>query len=98
VGGLGMAAGLCVGPDYCMAQATHGSAPDIAGKGIANPFAMITSAQMMLSWLGEKKRDPQAVQAAREIQEAAEAVLDDKSVVTPDLDGGNGAAIRRLLA
>ena len=54
VGGLGMAAGLCVGPDYCMAQATHGSAPDIAGKGIANPFAMITSAQMMLSWLGEK--------------------------------------------
>lgn len=54
VGGLGMAAGLCVGPDYCMAQATHGSAPDIAGKGIANPFAMIMSAQMMLSWLGEK--------------------------------------------
>lgn len=103
VGGLGMAAGLCVGPDYRMAQATHGSAPDIAGKGIANPFAMIMSAQMMLSWLGEKKRDPQAVQAAREIQEAAEAVLDDKSAVTPDLDGTAGTAemgraIRRLLA
>lgn len=92
VGGLGMAAGLCVGPDYCMVQATHGSAPDIAGKGIANPFAMIMSAQMMLSWLGEKKRDPQAVQAAREIQEAAEAVLDDKSAVTPDLDGTAGTA------
>ena len=41
VGGLGMAAGLCAGPKYCMAQATHGSAPDISGKGIANPFAMI---------------------------------------------------------
>ena len=54
VGGFGMAAGLCVGPDYCMAQATHGSAPDIAGKGIANPFAMIMSAQMILSWLGKK--------------------------------------------
>ena len=51
----------------------------------------------------QKKRDPQAVQAAREIQEAAEAVLDDKSAVTPDLDGTAGTAemgraIRRLLA
>lgn len=50
VGGLGMAPGLCVGPDYAMAQATHGSAPDIAGKNIANPFAMIESARMLLDW------------------------------------------------
>ena len=56
VGGLGMAPGLCVGPDYSMAQATHGSAPDIAGKNIANPYAMIMSGQMMASWLGEKKK------------------------------------------
>lgn len=64
---------------------------------------MIMSAQMMLSWLGEKKRDPQAVQAAREIQEAVEAVLVDRSAVTPDLGGTAGTAemgraIRRLLA
>ena len=44
VGGLGMAPGLCIGDgDVAMAQATHGSAPDIAGKGIANPYAMIES-------------------------------------------------------
>ena len=102
VGGLGMAAGLYVGPDYCMAQATHGSAPDIAGKGIANPFAMIMSAQMMLSWLS-KKNATRRPSRPRGIQEAAEAVLDDKSAVTPDLDGTAGTAemgraIRRLLA
>ncbi len=103
VGGLGMAAGLCVGPDYCMAQATHGSAPDIAGKGIANPFAMIMSAQMMLSWLGNKKGDGEAVEAANDIQKAAEDTLNDKSCVTPDLGGtastsGMGEAICRRLA
>jgi 3-isopropylmalate dehydrogenase len=49
VGGLGMAPGLSVGRgDIAMAQATHGSAPDIAGKGIANPYAMIESTRMLI--------------------------------------------------
>ena len=39
-----------------MAQATHGSAPDIAGKGIANPFAMIESTRMLIEWLGHDRR------------------------------------------
>lgn len=87
VGGLGMAAGLCAGPQYCMAQATHGSAPDIAGKGIANPFAMIKSAQMMLNWLAGRKQDASSLKAAAEMERAMEAVLSDKASVTPDLGG-----------
>ncbi|NLI91798.1 MAG: isocitrate/isopropylmalate dehydrogenase family protein [Peptococcaceae bacterium] len=87
VGGLGMAPGLCVGNKYVMAQATHGSAPDIAGKHIANPYAMIMSAQMMLSWLGNKKQDQGAIQAARDIELAIDKVLDDLQLVTPDLGG-----------
>jgi len=87
VGGLGMAPGLCVGPRYVMAQATHGSAPDIAGKHIANPYAMIISGQMMLNWLGEKKQDGAAVQAAADIEAAMAEVLTGKDGVTPDLGG-----------
>jgi 3-isopropylmalate dehydrogenase len=90
VGGLGMAPGLCSGPNYAMAQATHGSAPDIAGKDIANPYAMIMSGQMMLSWLGNKKQDPDAVKAANDIQLAVERVLEEMKAVTPDL-GGKGS-------
>ena len=87
VGGLGMAPGLCVGPEYCMAQATHGSAPDIAGKGIANPFAMVLSVQMLFLWLAEKKKDTEGIKAANEIRNAAEHILSDKSKITPDLGG-----------
>src|SRR5512138_1023644 len=61
VGGLGMAPGLCIGDgDIAMAQATHGSAPDIAGKGIANPYAMIESTRMLLAWLGHSRGRPEA--------------------------------------
>jgi 3-isopropylmalate dehydrogenase len=87
VGGLGMAPGLCVGPKFVMAQATHGSAPDIAGKQIANPYAMVVSGQMMLSWLGNKKQDAEAVKAAKDIGAAIDAVLTEKKDVTPDLGG-----------
>ncbi|WP_367337312.1 isocitrate/isopropylmalate dehydrogenase family protein [Aminivibrio sp.] len=90
VGGLGMAPGLCVGPRYAMAQATHGSAPDIAGKNIANPYAMIISAQMLLSWLGNSKGDNEAVQAAKDIEFAVAGVLSEKKCVTPDLGGTAG--------
>ncbi len=102
VGGLGMAAGLCAGPKYCMAQATHGSAPDIAGKGIANPFAIIKSAQMMLSWLGSRSGDKNTLQAAADVEQAIEKVLESKADVTPDLGGTAstqemGQAVCRLL-
>lgn len=102
VGGLGMAPGLNVGPEYAMAQATHGSAPDIAGKQIANPYAMIMSGQMLLLWLGEKKLDRDAVQAAINIRKGVEAVISRLETVTPDLDGsatteGMGEAICRTI-
>ncbi len=102
VGGLGMAPGLCSGPKYVMAQATHGSAPDIAGKNIANPYAMVMSGQMMLSWLGNKRQDPQAIKAAKDIQMAVEKVMNELKAVTPDLGGhgstsGMGEAICRAL-
>ncbi|MDR3592612.1 MAG: isocitrate/isopropylmalate family dehydrogenase [Negativicutes bacterium] len=87
VGGLGMAPGLCVGPRYVMAQATHGSAPDIAGRHIANPYAMIMSGQMMLQWLGMRQGDEQMVACARDIEAAIGKVLDELTDVTPDLGG-----------
>src|SRR6476619_530623 len=69
VGGLGMAPGLCIGEgNFAMAQATHGSAPDIAGKGIANPYAMIYSTRMLIEWLGNERKRPEAVAAAKDME------------------------------
>ncbi len=90
IGGLGLAPGLCVGPKYSMAQATHGSAPDIAGKDIANPYAMIMSGQMLLSWLANQKKDASGIQAADDIERAVQKVLYDKESITPDLGGTAG--------
>jgi 3-isopropylmalate dehydrogenase len=87
VGGLGLAPGLSAGPDRAMAQATHGSAPDIAGKGIANPYAMIISGQMLLAWLGRKHDEPRAIDAAGRIASACETVIAAGRAVTPDLGG-----------
>jgi 3-isopropylmalate dehydrogenase len=87
VGGLGLAPGLCVGERQAMAQATHGSAPDIAGRNIANPYAMIVSGQMLLAWLGRKHNEPKAVEAAQHIQHAVETVVLQGSHLTPDLGG-----------
>ncbi len=87
VGGLGLAAGLSAGPERAMAQATHGSAPDIAGKGVANPYAMIVSGQMLLDWLGHKHDEPRAVEAAQAMEGAVESVIREAKVLTPDLGG-----------
>ncbi|MDH5342673.1 MAG: isocitrate/isopropylmalate dehydrogenase family protein [Betaproteobacteria bacterium] len=87
VGGLGLAPGLSAGPTRAMAQATHGSAPDIAGKGIANPYAMIMSGQMLYEWLGHKHNEPKAVEAAALIERAVEAVIKEGKVLTGDLGG-----------
>ena len=87
VGGLGLAPGLCVGERRAMAQATHGSAPDIAGKGIANPFAMIMSGKMLLEWLGRKHNEPKAVEAAKLIEAAMDKVIAEAKHLTPDLGG-----------
>ena len=88
VGGLGMAPGLCIGEGrITMAQATHGSAPDIAGKGIANPFAMIDSTRMMIEWLGHDRGLPDAVAAAQIMEQAILSALRDPSTRTRDIKG-----------
>src|SRR2546429_851930 len=87
VGGLGLAPGLCVGERQAMAQATHGSAPDIAGRNVANPYAMIMSGQMLLAWLGRKRNEPGATAAAERIQAAVKAVIAGRKHLTRDLGG-----------
>ena len=83
VGGLGVAPGANIGPDCAMFEAVHGSAPDIAGKDIANPMAAILSAVMLLRYIGQP-------QPADRIEKALSHVLAEKRAVTPDLGGGGG--------
>jgi 3-isopropylmalate dehydrogenase len=90
VGGLGLAPGLCVGERQAMAQATHGSAPDIAGRNIANPYAMVVSGQMLLAWLGRKHNEPKANAAAQAIHAAVQTVIAEARHLTRDL-GGNAS-------
>jgi len=87
VGGLGLAPGLCVGERQAMAQATHGSAPDIAGRGIANPYAMTVSGQMLLAFLGRKRNEPKAVAAAGYMRAAIDKIVTEAKHLTPDLGG-----------
>jgi 3-isopropylmalate dehydrogenase len=99
VGGLGMAPGLCIGDgDVAMAQATHGSAPDIAGKGIANPYAMIESTRMMFEWLGHSRDNESAVKMARSMSRATTAALADADARTGDIRGkGNTATFTQAV-
>ena len=85
VGGLGLAPGLCVGERQAMAQATHGSAPDISGRNIANPYAMIMSGQMLMAWPGRKHKDAKASAAAELMQKAVTKVIAEGKHLTKDL-------------
>ena len=88
VGGLGMAPGLCIGEGaLAMAQATHGSAPDIAGKSIANPFAMIESTRMMIEWLGHNRGIAEALAAAALMEKGITKALSDPLTRTRDING-----------
>jgi isocitrate dehydrogenase (NAD+) len=80
VGGLGLIPGANIGWEYAVFEPVHGSAPDIAGKGLANPIAMILSGAMMLRHLGESA-------AAERVELAVDAVLGEAEVRTPDLGG-----------
>ena len=90
VGGLGLAPSADVGDAHGLFQAAHGSAPDIAGKGIANPLATILSAGMLLDWLGRRRDDRSTLRAAAWIEEAVATVLRDGSGLTRDLGGTVG--------
>jgi isocitrate dehydrogenase (NAD+) len=95
VGGLGLAPGANIGKDAAIFEAVHGSAPDIAGKGIANPAALLLAAVMMLEHLGMRDE-------AGRIRRSLDATIRENDDLTPDL-GGTGttdtfadALIRRL--
>lgn len=80
IGGLGVAQSANIGLNCAIFEAVHGSAPDIAGKGIANPTGLLRSACMMLNYIGEKE-------AAKNIENALFEVLKEGKVLTKDLKG-----------
>jgi isocitrate/isopropylmalate dehydrogenase len=86
-GSLGLAAALNVGDHHAAASAGHGSAPDIAGKGIANPTGIILSSAMLLDWLGQRHSNDAYCRAARAVEQAVDAVLSDRKTATRDLGG-----------
>jgi isocitrate dehydrogenase (NAD+) len=85
VGGLGVVPGANVGDKVAVFEAVHGTAPDIAGQGLANPLAVLLSACLMLDWMGQAK-------IARRIRESVEDVLAAGKVRTRDLGGTAGTA------
>jgi 3-isopropylmalate dehydrogenase len=89
-GSLGLAASINAGHEHALAQAQHGSAPDIAGKDVANPASLIGSAAMLLAWLGERRRDAELIKAADLIERALDKVIADPKLRTPDLGGPLG--------
>jgi isocitrate dehydrogenase (NAD+) len=92
VGGLGLAPGANIGTEAAIFEAVHGSAPDIAGKGVANPCALLLGAVQMLDHLGQPDN------AAR-LRNAIVATLEAKDSLTPDLGGeGNTMSFARAIA
>jgi isocitrate dehydrogenase (NAD+) len=85
VGGLGLVPGANLGADCAIFEAVHGSAPDIAGKNIANPTALLQSAILMLTHIGERE-------AAERVQAALERVYRAKEKLTRDVGGSVGTS------
>lgn len=89
-GSLGLAGSINAGSGHCMAQAQHGSAPDIAGQDKANPVSLILSAGLLLDWLGRRHRNDGFIRAAAIIEPALDTLLADPATRTLDLDGALG--------
>ncbi len=89
VGGLGLIPGANIGDDAALFEAVHGSAPDIAGKNLANPAAVIMAGVMMLNHLGE-------FEAAARVKTAIEKVVNEGKYVTPDLNPQSKAGTKEM--
>ncbi len=89
-GGLGLAGSVMAGDDQCVAQAQHGSAPDIAGQDRANPTSLILSAAMLLEWMAPRHNNPAFAEAARAITQAVDKTLENPATRTVDLGGRLG--------
>jgi 3-isopropylmalate dehydrogenase len=94
VGGMGMAPSGDIGDHHAVFQPAHGTAPDIAGKGIANPVAAILSAAMLLDWLGRRHDQPLLTRASQRIDAAVAHVLAEGKSLPPDQ--GGSASTREL--
>ena len=92
VGGLGLAPSADIGEWHGLFQASHGSAPDIAGEGVANPLATILSASMLLEWIGNREDDEAVSRAGGWIEAAVAAAIADGSALTRDLGGSAGTS------
>jgi 3-isopropylmalate dehydrogenase len=90
VGGLGLAPSAELGERHGLFQPSHGTAPQLAGKDLANPLATILSGAMMLDWLGERHHDSAATAAGRRVEAAVARVLAEGWTRTPDLGGKDG--------
>jgi 3-isopropylmalate dehydrogenase len=100
-GSLGLASSLNSGADHAMAQATHGTAPDIAGKNLANPFSLVSSIALLLAWHGRRKKLKDFETAAAAIESAVEAAVAAQET-TADIGGRlgtreTGAALAKRL-
>ncbi|MBT6220453.1 MAG: isocitrate/isopropylmalate dehydrogenase family protein [Rhodospirillaceae bacterium] len=89
-GSLGLAPSINAGDNIAMAQAQHGSAPDIAGQDKANPTSLILSMAMLLEWLGRRHNDELLTKAAQAVEEAVHDCLNDPATRTGDLGGPLG--------
>jgi 3-isopropylmalate dehydrogenase len=89
-GSLGLAGSINVGDEHGMAQAQHGSAPDIAGRNRANPASLLLSAAMLLEWLSNRHSLPGLADAAGIIERGIDALVADPATRTPDLGGTLG--------
>jgi 3-isopropylmalate dehydrogenase len=89
-GSLGLAGSINAGETRCMAQAQHGSAPDIAGQDKANPTSLILSAAMLLDWLARQRGLERFATSSRAIEQAVDALLGDPARRTADLGGPLG--------
>jgi len=87
VGGLGLGPSAEIGEEHALFQPSHGTAPQLAGKNVANPMATILSAAMMLDWLGDRYDDDVCIEAGARIENAVANVLKDGCTRTPDIGG-----------
>jgi 3-isopropylmalate dehydrogenase len=90
VGGMGMAPSADIGDHHALFQPAHGTAPDIAGLGVANPSAMLLSVAMMLDWLAVRHGDAALADGARAIERALQAAFVERAVLPRDFGGTSG--------
>ncbi|MGC8932923.1 MAG: isocitrate/isopropylmalate dehydrogenase family protein [Candidatus Methanodesulfokora sp.] len=100
IGSLGLCGSALIGDSLAVFEPVHGSAPDIAGRGIANPVGSVLSLSLMLKYLGMKNGDEHMMKASRAIDDSVRNVLEEGKVLTPDLGGSSRTEdmIDRMLA